>query len=377
MSLSSRIVVIQKTIKGCNDMHNTTLFKRLLNVKRLKVKKVYFDEGDLFEPILVIQVELHKRDKNRCGICSKVSPKYDKGTLIKRWRALDLGVIQVYIESSMPRVECKEHGVTAHKVTWARHGSEFTRDFEDTVTWFTCFSNKTVVSDYFRINWRTVGNIIDRVYKDVGPTQKHLFRNLKRIGIDETAYKKGHKYLTVIVDHDTAKVIWIGIGKTSEVLDQFFKLLTKEQQKSIEVVTADGAEYIAKSVGKWCPQAVLCMDPFHVVSWATTALDEVRRRIWGEVRKISQPKEKGKVGRPKKGTEKPKEDKASIVKSMRYALLKNPENLTANQSVKLEMAEKGHPHLFRAYLLKEELRLIFKLPIEEAAEALELWRGHA
>ena len=358
-------------------MHITTLFKKILNVNKASVKKVYLDTDYNFEPILIIRVEQHKRYECRCGVCNKKSSRYDKGTQMKRWRALDFGVIQTYIESPMPRVNCKEHGVTAQKVSWARHGSEFTRDFEDTVTWFVCGSNKTFVAEYMRINWRTVGNIITRVYEEQGPSQTILFSNLKNIGIDETAYKKGHKYITVIVNHDTGRVIWVGVGKTEESLDVFFKLLTKEQCKSIVAVTADGADYIAKCVNKWCPQAELCMDPFHVVSWATKALDETRRRVWNEVRKTSKPEKREKAGCPKKGEKKPKEDSAKEVKGMRYALLKNPENLTAKQEVKLEMAEKSHPQLFRAYLFKEELRLIFKLPVEEACEAIDSWRSRA
>jgi len=359
-------------------MRITTILKTLLKVNKVKITDVYFEEDITYEPILIIRVEPYEGQKNRCGKCGKKSPKYDRGTLMKRWRSLDFGPTKVFIESPMPRVQCKKHGVVSQKVSWARHGSEFTSDFEDTVTWFVCATDKTFVATYMRIDWRTVGNIITRVYNELGPTKKELFRDLKNIGIDETAYKKGHKYLTVVVNHDTGKVIWVGVGKTEEALDEFFKLLTKEQLKKIEVVTADGADYIAKCVNKWCPQAELCMDPFHVVSWATGSLDEVRRRIWGEVRRLSKSQKRDKPGRPKKGEEKSKEeDVAKTIKNMRYALLKNPENLTANQELKLEMAEKSHPQLYRAYLFKEELRLIFKLPIEEADAAIESWRSRA
>jgi len=278
----------------------------------------------------------------------------------------------------MPRVECPEHGVVAQKVEWARHDSVFTKDFEETVTWFAKSATKSIVAEFFRINWRTVGGIIKRVYDDIGPTEEDLYRDIKRIGIDETAHKKGHKYLLVVVDHDTGNLIWVGRGKDEAALDVFFKQLTEEQRSKIELVTSDAAKYIAKCVEKWCPKAIRSMDPFHVVQWATNAIDEVRKQVVRDLLKERGPKTKGKRGRPSKGEEKKnKADPASDVKNLKYVLLKNPENLTATQRNKLEMLITSNPHLYKAYLLKEELRLIFKLPIEEARVALDVWRGHA
>ncbi len=74
---------------------------------------------------------------------------------------------------------------------------------------------------------------------------------IKKIGIDETSYKKGHKYLTVVVDHDESSLLWAHEGKGSDVLELFFKKLTKEQCANIEVVTADGARWIKKVVKKY------------------------------------------------------------------------------------------------------------------------------
>ena len=229
-----------------------------------------------------------------------------------------------------------------------------------------------------RINWRTVGSIIKRVYDDHCPPQGRMFDGLKRIGIDETSYKKGHKYLAVVVNHDTGKLVWAGKGKTEEALDVFFELLTKKHRDNIELVTADAAQYIANCVKKWCPNAVRSMDPFHVVQWATKALDDVRKRLWREELKKRDFKTKGNRGRPRKDEERnTKDNSASTIKGLRYAILKNPENLTSNQSAALDMLVKTNPELYRAYVLKEGLRFIFKLPVEEAREALDVWRGKA
>ena len=104
--------------------------------------------------------------------------------------------------------------------------------------------------------------------------------NLVNIGIDETSYKKGHKYITVIVNHDTNTVVWASEGHGKSVLQKFYRQLTKEQLASIKVVTGDGAKWITECVNNYTPDCARCVDSFHVVEWAMAALDEVRRDVW-------------------------------------------------------------------------------------------------
>ena len=195
---------------------------------------------------------------------------------------------------------------------------------------------------------------------------------LVRIGIDETSYKRGHKYMTVIVNHDTGALIWAAKGHGKKVLDLFFMAMTEEQRASIKFVTADGAGWITDCVEYWCKDAERCIDPFHVVQWATDALDSVRKGAWRDAKNQESPSTKRSRGRPKKGEEKTL-SKASAVKGTRYALLKNPENRTEMQDAQLELIVKSDPRLYRAYLLKEKLRLAFKLPIDKAKEEIESW----
>ena len=132
--------------------------------------------------------------------------------------------------------------------------------------------------------------------------------------------------------HDTNSVIWCSLGYKKEVLQKFFDELTQEQRESIRCVSADGARWIADCVREYCPSAALCIDPFHVVSWATDALDEVRRRAWSEANRAAKEVQKRHVGRPKKGeTESPEKKLAEDIKATRYALLKNPQDLTEHQ----------------------------------------------
>jgi len=352
-------------------VHISSLIKKLLNVKDIIVKGVRFElRGE--EEVLVIQARPTAKQTCRCGICGKRSPGYDAGTTARNWRSLDLGALRVFIEYDLPRVYCKKHGVIAARVPWARHGSWSTRDFEDTVAWLMLHATRSCVSELMRISWETTGAIAKRVYDDVKATLANPLDNLVRIGIDETSYKKGHKYMTVIVNHDTGALIWAAKGHGKKVLDSFFCAMTDEQRASIKFVTADGAGWIADCVKQWCPNAERCIDPFHVVQWATDALDEIRKGAWRDAKNQGAARAKRSRGRPKKGEEKT-QDKASAVKGARYALLKNPENLTTMQDAQLELIVKSDPRLYRAYLLKEKLRLLFKLPLEQAIEELEGW----
>ena len=134
--------------------------------------------------------------------------------------------------------------------------------------------------------------------------------------------------MTVVINHDTASVIWCSVGYGKKVLAQFFELLTPEQRASIRCISADGASWIAACIQKYCPNAERCADPFHVVSWATEALDKERRKAWAEAHQVAKEAPKRSKGRPAKGeTENTEKKQATSVKNLRYVLLKNPENL--------------------------------------------------
>ena len=99
-------------------------------------------------------------------------------------------------------------------------------------------------------------------------------------GVHETSYRKGHKYITVVVNHDTNEVIWAHERHGKEVFEMFLKELTEEQRASIEIVTGDGARWIDECIKQYLPRCKRCVDGFHVVEWANEALDKVRRKSW-------------------------------------------------------------------------------------------------
>jgi len=223
-----------------------------------------------------------------------------------------------------------------------------------------------------RISWHTVGPIISRVKKDIDPNPAQRFEGLVNIGVDETSYRKGHKYLTVIVDHNKGKVIWVCKGHGKGVFTKFFKLLTPEQLSTIRLVSGDGARWIAECIRDCCPDAQRCLDPFHVVQWANDALDDVRREAWRDARKNAPKAPKRGRGRPPKDVA-PTNITAKDLKGSRYALGKAPENLTVSQMAQVEMIAKSDKRLYRAYLLKEELRLVFQQDAENGKRMLDHW----
>ena len=273
-------------------MQNATLWRGVLGVEKTVVEDVEFDEA---EQVLVAHVRPRQHAGRALRTVRSAVPGYDQGEGRRRWRALDLGTIPVWLEADAPRVDCPEHRVVVAAVPWARHGAGHTLVFDEQVAWLATQCSRSAVTELMRIAWRTVGAIITRVWADV--EQLHdRFAGLRRVGIDEISYKRGHKYLTVVVDHDTGRLVWAAPGRDKATLDSFFDALEasgKGRCAQISHVSADGADWIATVVADRCPKAVRCADPFHVVKWATEALDEVRRQAWNTAR--------GAVGRRRAG----------------------------------------------------------------------------
>ena len=235
-------------------MFGADVWRRMVGVdKATVIESVEVDEE---LNAVVAHVRPRKSTKRRCGRCGVRAPGYDQG---------------------------EAHGPTVAQVPWARHDAGHTRHFDDQVAWLVTHTPKSAVSDLMGIAWRTVGSVIARVVAD-GRAAHDPFCGLRRIGIDEISYKRRHRYLTVVVDHDSGRL-----------------------------VSADGAEWIANVVQERCPNATLCIDAFHVVQWATDALDEVRRDVWNSARRSGMT------------------EHARELKGARFALWKNPEDLTRRQ----------------------------------------------
>lgn len=336
-------------------MRSARLWKRLLGVEHTVIEQVRFDED---AQAVVARVRPTRSRRRRCPRCARRCPGYDQGEGRRRWRALDLGVIQAFLEADAPRVCCPEHGVIVAAMPWARPGAWFTRGFEDTCAWLAVHTSRSAVGELLRVAWRTVGRVCTRVAAEQA-SHVDRFAGLRRIGVDEIAYKKGHRYLTVVVDHDTGWLVWAAPGRDEQTLERFFDTLGDDRARKLTHLSADAAAWIANVAARRCPQAVLCLDPFHVVKWATDALDVVRRETWNAARKGGETAV------------------AKELKGARFALWKNPADLTRRQRAKLARIAEINRSLYRAYLLKEELRLVFRVKGGQGVALLDAWLSWA
>jgi transposase len=326
-----------------------SVWKKLVGLQRTVIEAVEAqDDG-----AVVVSVRAKARERDRCPHCRRRCPGYDWGEGRRRWRALDLGTTPfAYLEAWAPRVSCREHGVVVAAVPWARHDSSFTTCFEDQVAWLAVHTNKTAVAELMRIAWRTVGWICDRVMVEQ-LKGRDLFAGLKRIGIDEISIRKGQRYLTVIVDHDSGRLVWAAAGRDKQTVTRFLDLLGEERCKQLRLVSCDMAPWITGPIAERCPNATVCYDPFHLVKLATDALDDIRREVWNEARRTGQ------------------KQLAAELKGARFALWKNPGNLTEQQALKLARIQQLNHRLYRAYLLAQQLRQIYRVGLDHAIALLD------
>ncbi|MCP4308419.1 MAG: ISL3 family transposase [bacterium] len=337
-------------------MRVTTVFKRLLRLDGVNVTEVVFGLN-----AVTVMVALRRR-RLICPHCGyKTRFRYDTRPRPSRWRHLDLGVWRVQIEASLRRLSCPTHGVVVEAVPFARRGANLTRDFDDLVAWLATKMDKTSITALVRVSRRTVGRVCERVV--ASEFEPGRLDGLFRIGVDEISWRRHHRYLTLVVDHDRQKVVWGAKGKDAKTLDGFFDELGPERSAAIEAVSLDLGPAFIKSVTAegHAPQAVVCADPFHCVKLVGDALDEVRRDMWNQLRRL------------------PDDQWAKAYKSARWALLKNPGDLTDTQAAKLANIKRTGGATWRAYEMKEAFRAIFAgdLNRDEAAEALDRWCARA
>ena len=331
-------------------MRGIRIWARLLGLARAVVEDVWMTA----DGAVVVAARPRAREQDRCPHCRRRCPGYDLGEGRRRWRALDLGTTYAYVEADAPRVECKRHGVVVAAVPWARHDSWFTRSFEDQTAWLAVNTSKTAISQLMRITWRAVGSICERVAAEAG-AQRDLLAGLSRLGFDEISIRKGHRYLTVVVDHDSGRLVWAYPGRDRKTVEKFLDLLGAERCQQLELVSCDDADWITRPIAERCPHAVICLDPFHIVQAATDALDEIRREVWNEARRAGN------------------KQLAKELKGARFALWKNARNLTDRQKLKLSSIQQTNKRLYRAYLLSQQLREIYRASAEDAFVLLEAW----
>jgi transposase len=334
----------------------TTLLNRLLDLPGLDVSGVSLDGRRM-----LVEVRLRAR-RLACPLCPFTTrARYDTRPVSSYWRHLDFGTATVVLCAGLRRIDCPEHGVLVEAVPFARYRSGFTRDFEDVTAYLATKTDKTTIARFLRIDWDTVGRVCERVVAT--ELDENRLDGLVNIGVDEISWRKHHKYLTLVTDHTRRKVVWGKAGKDTATLDAFFDDLGPDRAAAIEAVSMDMGAAYAKSVRAegHAPQAVVCIDPFHAVKLVAEALDAERRKAWNELRHGGNPAA------------------AKKFKGARWALLKNPGNLTDDQAATLRKLKRRGGDIWRAYTLKEAFRAIFAgdLDTDTVAELIDRWISRA
>lgn len=328
-------------------MRIRTVFGRLLSLQGARVRAVEFGS----EAVMVTVARRQRR--HRCPRCEYTSmAAWDRHE--REWRHVSLGKWRVVIRATLCRVNCPDHGVLVEAVPWAAHESRFTLDFEDLVAWLAREMNKTAVTRLMHVSWMAVGRIVERVV--ARKLDKRRLDELYEIGLDEVSYRKGHKYLSIVADHRSGDPVWVGEGRSQQTVSGFFDELGPERSKKLKVVSMDMcAPYIAE-VSDRAPNAQICFDPFHVVKLANEAVHDLRRT----------------EARERKGT-----SEAAVLKGSRWALLKAPESLRAEERLRIADVAALNKRVYRGYLLKEELRALYACGPRVAARHLDAWLSWA
>ena len=319
-------------------MRATTVLAMILALKKTRIRGTEVgEEGLTLDVAPITRVP-------RCSGCLRRQRRvYDRRE--RTWRHLDLAGMRLDLRYPIRRVDCGRCGVTTELVPWAEADSRFTTEFEAATAYLAQRADQTTVSRLMRVSWEAVGRIAQRVVRRLGVLDR--LDGLTHIGIDELSYRKHHRYVTVVIDHRRSRVVWCGEGKSAETLMKFFAELGPERAAKLQEVTIDMSEAYRQAVAAHAPNATLTFDRFHVQRLVHDALDEVRR---AEVREVSDP-----------------EDRRALKKT-RWALHKNPWNLTRREEAKIADVQRTNRRLYRGYLLKETLSEALYTPQEHVAE---------
>jgi transposase len=315
-------------------MRVNAAFSRLLRLDGVWVRDVQFEEDRV-----VVEVALRRR-RLICPVCEhSTRHRHDRRPVASVWRHLDLGTWRLEVHAQLRRLQCPEHGVRVEAVPFARRRAGFTRDFEQLVAWLATRTDKTTIRRLLRIDWATVGRIIERVSAD--ELDPDRLENLFEIGIDEVSWRKQHRYLTLVADHLRGQIVWGAEGRDAATASRFYEQIGTDRAHAVEVVSMDMGPGYAKATREHAPQAIIAIDPFHVVALANRALDDVRREYWNQLRRC------GDLAAARR------------FKDARWSLLKAPPNLSDKQTITLRKLKRAGGEVWRAYTLKEALRAIF------------------
>jgi transposase len=220
-----------------------------------------------------VEVIVEHRGQACCPQCGKSCPGYD--SRLRRWRHLDTCQLQTVLVAEVPRVECPEHGVVQASTPWSEPGSRFTALFERVVIDWLREASFSAVARRLGLTWDEVDGIMARA------VERGLSRrgetSARRIGLDETSFRKRHEYVTVVTDLDGRRVLSVLDGRTRESVDAHFASIPEDRRESVEVVAMDMWRPYMDAAARWLPNAAVCFDRFHVAKHLGEAVNTVRK----------------------------------------------------------------------------------------------------
>jgi transposase len=301
-----------------------------------------------------IEIPIEPRANSRpiCSGCGQPAPGYDRLSC-RRFAYVPLWAIAVYFVYAMRRVQCPSCGVRVEQVPWGDGKNHLTTTYR----WFLAGWAR-------RLSWKGVADAFDTTWQNVFRSVKHAVswglahRDLERIesiGVDEVAWQRGHKYLTLVyqIDDGRKRLLWIGKDRTAKTFLRFFRMLGKERSGKLKFICSDMWKAYLKVIAKKAGDAVHVLDRFHIMQKMNKAIDEVRA---AEAKRLKAD-----------GYE-------PILKHSRWCLLKRPENMTDKQTVKLSELLQYNLRSIRAYLLREDFQRFWEYTSPGwAARFLDQW----
>ena len=332
-------------------MRVSTAFNKMLAIVGATVTAV------TFSPDGIVVGLRRRRSKLVCPCGWGTRAVYDRHT--RRWRHLDLAGSKLWLEAEIRRLRCRRcDRVRTEVVPWARPGARHTGDFQDLVAYMAQRMDKTTVTRLLRVSWDAVARIVgDVVAEQLDPAR---LEGLFRIGVDEVSWRKGHRYLTVVADHDRdGAVVWAKEGRDATTLEAFYDELGDQRCGQLQAVSLDMGGAYKKATDAKAPNARQCVDPFHLVKLANEAVDKTRRWAWNLHRDLG-------LG------------SSRWVKRTRWALLKDPDHLNDSQLTVLHKLRLNRSVLYRCWQLKEGVRDLYRLADPaDAGHHLDWWLAWA
>jgi len=332
-------------------MQVKTILNRVQKFKSFVYGNVVWLDSDK-NLALLVQVVARANSKPICSGCGCLAPGYD--TLeARRFEFVPLWNIAVFFAYALRRVNCNRCGVKVEWVPWADGKNTLTKTYmQFLAAWAKKLSWKEVAVS-FRTTWEKVFRSVEWAVQ-WGLAHRDL-SNVRSIGVDEVLWQRGHKYLTVVYQIDTEgkRLLWVGKDRTIKTLLRFFRALGKQRSAQLLFVCSDMWKPYLKVIAKKASQAIHVLDRFHIAMHMNKAIDEVRAQETRELRA--------------KGL-------APVLTHSRWCLLKRPENLTANQEVRLSDLLRYNLKAVRSYLLKEDFQFFWDYISPFWAGAfLDLW----